>query len=399
MELLSSGVLIDVLIIIALISAMVSGWRQGALTAGLSVVGVVSGLIIGFAFVPVLVNLFTVHNVRLLVTLATIIVFVGLGNMVGATVGARVRENMRTRTGQRWDSAVGAVLQVIVVSVVLWLISMPLAANAPGQFGDGVRNSRVLAKADAAAPGWMRQIPEHFSALLDESGLPPLVSPFQSAKGGNVDAPNPADVDPTMVKRVRPSIVHVVGDAQGCSRRLSGSGFVAAPDYVITNAHVVAGTNSVTLDTVLGVKSASVVLYDPDADLAVLHSPELGLDAVPQTDKALRRGEPAVIMGFPKSGPFVALAARVREKMNISGPDIYATGRIEREAYSLRGNIRQGNSGGPVLNTKGEVVGVVFGAAVDDSETGYALTWDHVKKVIGDYTALKTPVDTQRCVS
>ena len=200
--------------------------------------------------------------------LATVVLFVGVGNIVGATVGSTLRDRMRTKPSQTWDSAIGSVLQFVIATVVVWLVSTPVAANAPGPVGTAVRESTVLTAVDSAVPGWSRQIPEYLAALIDVTGLPPLVSPFQ-AQDANVAEPDDADVVPDIIDSVRPSVVHILGDAETCSRRLSGSGFVAAADYVITNAHVVAGTNSVQLDTVLGVKDATVVLYDPEVDLAV----------------------------------------------------------------------------------------------------------------------------------
>ena len=155
----------------------------------------------------------------------------------------------------------------------------------------------------------------------------------------------------------------------------SGSGFLFTPDgFALTNAHVVAGTQSVSLDTVVGVKPADVVFYDPEVDIAVLHATSLGLPELRWAERELRHGSDAVVMGYPDSGPFAATAARVRSKLEISGPDIYTTGRIERSAYTIRGDVRQGNSGGPLLDTEGQVAGMIFGTATDVDETGYALT-------------------------
>jgi S1-C subfamily serine protease len=201
------------------------------------------------------------------------------------------------------------------------------------------------------------------------------------------------------VEELRPAVVHIQGDADECRRRLMGSGFVTAPDYVVTNAHVVAGTQTVRLDTVLGVHEATVVYYNPGVDLAVLHAPGLGLPALPWAGTPAATGDDAIVMGFPESGPFEAAPARIRDELLIAGPDIYASGRVEREAYTVRGSIRQGNSGGPLVDTEGRVLGVVFGASVDQTDTGYVVTADEAQRQIGDVTALAGPVDTQGCVA
>ena len=322
----------------------------------------------------------------------------GAGNIVGATVGSALRERLRTKSTQRWDSVVGSLLQLLMAVIVVWLVAVPVAANVGGPLGSAIRGSRVLGAIDSAVPEWGNKVPEHIARLIDVTGLPPLVSPFQGS-GAEVEEPDPTIVDQAVVDAVRPSVVHVLGDAESCRRRLSGSGFVSAPDYVITNAHVVAGTDTVELDTVLGVKQATVVLYDPEVDLAVLHVPNLGLEPLKSAPGVARTGDSALVMGFPGNGPFTVSPVRVRERLNISGPDIYATGRTEREAFTLRGTIRQGNSGGPLLSTSGDVLGVVFGAAVDGTDTGYALTIRQTEDVVGDYVGLTEPVDTRNCVA
>lgn len=393
----TGSLIVDILVVIAIISAFAGGWRNGALSAGLGALGIVAGLVVGLGIASSVVSMAESPGMRVILVLATVVLFVGVGNIVGATVGTSLRERMRSKTTQRWDSIVGAVFQTIVSAMVIWLVSIPIAANVGGPVGTAVRESRMLASLDRLAPHWGKQVPEQIAALIDVTGLPPLVSPFQ-ASGADVGEPDPADVDPAVMDKVRPAVVHVLGDAEHCRRRLSGSGYVAAPDYVITNAHVVAGTNAVELDTVLGAKKAEVVLYNPDADLAVLHVPGLGIEPLVPAERPARSGDGAVVLGFPASGPFSASPARVRDKITISGPDIYATGRSDREAYTLRGEVRQGNSGGPVITPEGEVIGVVFGTAVDGSDTGYALTLDQVNDVVGEIEQLRGAVDTQECV-
>lgn len=390
---------IDVLLALAVVAAFISGWRQGALSAVLSAVGVVAGLVIGLALAPFALDLSDSQTVRIVLLIALVVLFVGLGNLVGVTVGGSLRGRVRSRGRRVLDSALGATFQSVAVAAVLWFISIPLAASVPGEIGDGIRSSRVFGTINAAAPETASKLPARFAALLDESGLPPLVSPFHSPGGAQVAAPDGSVVEPEVVEKLRPSVVHVMGDAESCRRRLMGTGFVIEDGYVLTNAHVVAGTERVALDTVVGVKPAQVVLFDPDTDIAVLRAEQLGLPELRWAESGLGISDSAVVMGYPKSGPFEAAPVRIRGKLEIAGPDIYTTGRVEREAYTIRGNIRQGNSGGPLLTPDGEVAGMIFGASLDTSETGYALTAHQVQQRVGDVRSLTRPADTQACVS
>ncbi|WJY96604.1 MarP family serine protease [Corynebacterium fournieri] len=390
---------IDVLLVLAVVAAFISGWRQGALSAVVSAVGVVAGLVVGLALAPFALEVADSQTVRIVLLVALIVLFVGVGNLVGITVGGNLRGRMRSKGRRVVDSVLGAAFQSVAVAAVLWFISIPLAASVPGSLGDGIRSSRVFSSINAAAPASASKLPAKLAALLDESGLPPLVSPFESPRGANVAAPDDGVVEPEVVEKLRPSVVHVMGDAESCRRRLMGSGFVIEDGYVLTNAHVVAGTERVALDTVVGVKPAQVVLYDPDTDIAVLRAEDLGLPALRWAEDELAMGDDAVVMGHPKSGPFQAAPVRIRGKLEIAGPDIYTTGRVEREAYTIRGNIRQGNSGGPLLTPEGEAAGMIFGASLDTSETGYALTAHQVQQRVGDVRSLTRPADTQACVS
>ena len=377
--------------------ALWGGWRQGAFTSLLSTVGVIAGLVVGAALAPFVMGLTESTALRFLLAIGTVVLLVGLGNLLGAHLGASIRDNIRFRSSRILDSTVGAIFQVLATLIVVWLVAIPLATGLPGPVASGIRDSKVLGLVDRVTPKELDSLPSKIAAMLSESGLPPLISPFANGSSVEVDAPDINVANTSLVEAMRPSVIHVMGDAQECSRRLMGSGFVAAPDYVITNAHVVAGTSNVNLDTMIGTRSADVVFYDPDVDIAVLYSPGLGLDPLPWAGAPLDTGDEAIVMGFPQSGPFDASSARVRERIRITGSNIYANGQHEREAYAVRGSIQSGNSGGPMVNEQGDVVGVVFGAAIDGSDTGYVLTAEEVRNRIGDITALTQPVDTMQC--
>ena len=395
---MTAALIVDGLLILVAIIAIRGGWRQGAIASVLAAIGIVAGLVVGLGIAPLVMGLTDSLVLRFLLGLAVIVVLVGMGNLIGAVLGASLRDRMRVRWSHTFDSILGAILQFIAVMLVCWMVSVPVATGFGPPVADGVRNSTVLRGVDRIAPDSWSAIPSRISALLDESGLPPLVSPFQSTGVDDVAAPEAQVQDRALVEQIRPSVIHVVSTAEECSRRLMGSGFVATDDYVVTNAHVVAGSGTVRLDTVAGVKDAEVVYFNPEVDIAVLYSPDLGLNALPWAEDEAVTGDEAVVAGHPASGPFEASPARIANQVTISGSDIYAEGRVQREAYTVRGSIREGNSGGPLLNSEGEVLGVVFGASRDASDVGFAVTADEVRNQIGDVDRLTSTVDTQACV-
>ncbi|MBC3186567.1 MarP family serine protease [Corynebacterium sp. zg-331] len=391
--------MVDALVAFACLLALVGGWRLGGVASFLSAVGVIAGLVVGAGIMPLAMSRVDAAGLRFLVAVGVLLLLVAVGNLVGGLLGASVRRALRARSSVRADSALGALFQVAVTLVVVWLVSIPAATSVGGQLAAGIRNSRILGAVDRAMPDSAAQWPAKISALLSDTGMPPLISPFGQGPAPEVAAPRIEVEDAALVERLRPSVIHVMGEAPECRRRLMGSGFVAAEDYVITNAHVVAGTQRVRLDTALGVRDADVVFYDPEVDIAVLYSPGLGIAPLAWADYTAQTGQDAIVMGFPESGPFEAAPARVREALTIAGPDIYASGRVEREAYTLRGSVREGNSGGPLFDDAGRVLGVIFGASVDQTDTGYALTGAEVRDRVGNVTALRQPVDTGGCVA
>lgn len=392
---MSPALIADLIIAFASCVTFFFGWRQGAFASVLSAVGVVSGIVLSVALLPLVSNYTANPTLTLLLGIGVMVLIAGIGNLLGGLAGSRLRQSIRTRTAMMVDSLLGAVFQVFALLLVVWFVATPLVGRVTGPVGEGLSNSRVLTAVDQLTPPVIDNLPARLAATLSESGLPPLVSPFTGAR--EVEPPNILIDDTAMVDRVRPSVVYVLADAPQCSRRLMGSGFVISPDTILTNAHVVAGTDTVHVETVNGTVEATVVFYDPDTDLAVLHSAGLDLPALQWAEDAASTGDDAVVMGFPEGGPFEARPVRIRDKIIVNGPNIYATTRVDREAYSLRGTIRHGNSGGPLLTTDGDVLGVIFGTAVDESETGYALSADEVISTIGEFST--AAVDTGACVA
>jgi S1-C subfamily serine protease len=191
----------------------------------------------------------------------------------------------------------------------------------------------------------------------------------------------------------------VEGTALSCSRSIEGSGFVYAPQHIMTNAHVVAGvTQGLTVTTTTGTEyhDARVVLYDPQVDIAVLYVP--GLDLPPlQFNEQAQAGSNAVVAGYPLDHPFTATPARIGGTQNAVGPDIYQTGQVNRQIFEIRAQVEPGNSGGPLLSPSGSVYGVVFAAAVGTSNTGFALTAAEVAADAHAGANQTYPTSTQGC--
>jgi S1-C subfamily serine protease len=179
---------------------------------------------------------------------------------------------------------------------------------------------------------------------------------------------------------------------------LEGSGFVIAPNRVMSNAHVVAGAETVTVEVDGKSYDATVVSYDPDEDISILAVPDLPAPPLLFHDAEAKPATDAVVMGYPGGGEFTATPARIRETIELNGPDIYHTTTVNRTVYTIRGTVKQGNSGGPMIDTDGKVLGVVFGAAVDDADTGFVLTAEEVlqqRLKVGN----TAPVPTGKCIS
>jgi S1-C subfamily serine protease len=236
------------------------------------------------------------------------------------------------------------------------------------------------------------------SALLNTSGISDVWQPFGRTPIVPVDAPDANLADSAVVNATRSSVVKIRGLANGCQKVLEGTGFVVRQGRVMSNAHVVAGADSVTVESDGTTYDAKVVSYDPNADISILDVPNLPAQALQFAETPGKSGTDAVVLGYPGGGSFVATPARIREVIELNGPDIYRTTTVTREVYTIRGTVRQGDSGGPLIDLQGRVLGVVFGAAVDDPDTGFVLTAKEVARQMArvDNT---TPVTTGPCIT
>ena len=193
------------------------------------------------------------------------------------------------------------------------------------------------------------------------------------------------------------SVLKIHGE-NACGRGVEGTGFLYADDRMMTNAHVVAGVSDPEVlvgDTAV---PARVVHYDPQLDVAVLALDDAGRPHL-AFDRVAEQSDPVAILGYPQDGPYDVRPGRIRAEQRLRSPDIYGEGTVIREVFSVRGLIRPGNSGGPIVDSGGDVVGVVFAASVTDRDTGYALTADQVAEAAALGVSSTTQVGTGGCAA
>jgi S1-C subfamily serine protease len=235
-----------------------------------------------------------------------------------------------------------------------------------------------------------------FRHLVDKSPYTQVFGALGVSGALNVPPPNPNVVHKPAVQRDQISILKIKGVAESCNRKLEGSGFVISPDHVLTNAHVVAGVN-VGLRVGHSSLPATVVLFDPRVDVAVLYVPGLTAPPLRFSTTSASKNDNAIVAGYPLNKQFSTAPARVSGEASAGGPDIYRTGNVTRDIYEIRALVEPGNSGGPLLAPNGTVYGVVFAAAVNYRETGHALTAGQVEGDAHTAAHLTSGVSTQRC--
>ncbi len=389
--------MVDAILIVLMVVFAISGYRQGFVIGALSFGGFFSGVLIGLQVGPLVANNFTDSTVRLTVSLVTIFALAVLGQTLAGWLGTRLRRTISHPLLQRLDDAGGGIISLVAVLLVAWLIAVPLASTSFAGLNRQVRSSAILGGINSVMPKRAQALSSALRDTLNTSGFPDLFGGLTPTRAKEVAAPDPALAGSQVVQRSRRSVLKVLGTAPSCSRRIEGSGFVYAPERVLTNAHVVAGTRELSVEVNGDRLDAIVVVFDPKRDLAVLYVPGLRAPAMPFAPKRAATGASAIVLGYPQDGPYDAESARIRDDGPIPGSDIYNSADITREIYTLRSLVRSGNSGGPLVTPAGEVLGVVFAAAADDKNTGFALTLTEVTPVAKAGVDKIDGVSTSKC--
>jgi S1-C subfamily serine protease len=392
--------LLDLIIIVAAIAYGIGGFRNGAVVGLFSMVGFFGGAIVGAQLAGPLGSRLADGRAQIPVAIVCVLFVSMLGQLAGVWIAGHIKQRIVKERGQTLDSGVGSVLGVFSVLLVAWMVAVPLASSPYPTLAAAASHSRIVRTVNHVMPNDVRTLYSSLRTFLDQSGFPPVLGDLPSTDAISVPPPD-AELSPAVraqVEKASASILKIYGQAPSCERGIEGSGFVFALHRIVTNAHVVAGTSEVSVQVTKDeTLRATVVVYDPKRDVAVLNVPGLTAPALRLSSTPGQRGDPAVVLGYPENGPFTVKTARIRSHNTIGGNDIYGNTGVRRDIYAIRAVVRSGNSGGPLLADNGTVLGVVFATALDSSDTGYVLTDTEIAPDIAKSDAAITPVSTGHC--
>ena len=354
----------------AIIFALSSGYRRGFWLSLAQYAGLVAGVVLGAGLAPVAMNALNINGptLRSLVAITILVVAGTVGSSIGFWVGEPIRLRILARPQSgRADSIGGAIFSALAVLSVSWFLGLSLSRIPNPALSSAIQRSTVLRALDGIAPR-----PPAFLAQVQ--GIIAGVN-FPSAFSGLEPTPSalplPSTVDTPGIRAAQAETLRIQGF--GCGGIVFGSGFPVGPSMVLTNAHVVAGTHGTTVQSSSGANfGARVVLFDPERDVAILYVPRLAAPALPQAGAS--SGTQGAAIGYPGGGDERVTAAVVDGQVLAQGRDIYGQNLVQRNIWITNANVMPGNSGGPLVDLNGNVVGVIFAASTSNTNQAYALT-------------------------
>jgi S1-C subfamily serine protease len=389
---------VDAVLLVAAVLFAITGWRRGLVYGLLSLVGFLMGAAVGLWAAPKVVEQWQDGLPKVLVALLIVFVCAGIGQALIGMAGRRLQGAVTWGPLVKLNNVGGAVLSVFTMLLVVWFLAGIYATGNPSSVARDIRHSQVLAAFDALMPFDSYIVGGQIEAMYNDTGFPTVFAGLGPEPVSPIRAADARVVRQEAVVKAASQTVKILGDGRSCDVGLEGSGFAFAPERVMTNAHVVAGTDTLEVVTSAGGRGydATLVYIDPVMDLAVLKVPDLPVRPLTFAAEA-DQGENAAVLGYPENGGLKTTPARVGEQVVASGRDIYGDGIVVREILSLRADVRPGNSGGPVVNREGEVIGVVFAASVDRDNTGYAMTSRQVVNAVNKGLASDREVASGAC--
>ena len=388
---------LDVILVVMLAASMYSGYRRGAVLQLMGIIGLSLGVVVGVILAPRVAELAGSQPAAVALVLGTALVAGAIGNMLGWIVGTRLRRHTHGTPLRKADAVGGSLLSAVALVLATWFLTLNLAEGPFPVLSRGLRESRIVRSLEAAFPAPPSLVDEA-NDLLPLLGIPDGSMDLPGEPAGPVEPPTRGQSQAASAA-ARNSTVEVVG--RGCVVGFvnQGTGFVIDAELVVTNAHVVAGTDEQTVVFEGDSSTASVVAFDPDLDVAVLRVPGLGLAPLPLLRGEAARGDVGVVLGYPGGGSLQPDDAAVRAVIEPIGVDIYGEGEVQRRIYELQTTIELGNSGGPFVLASGRVAGLVFASSADRPDIGYAIVSSKIEPIVNRAHALTATVDSGPCAS
>jgi S1-C subfamily serine protease len=368
---------LDLILVALAIAAAVGGWRLGFLRRSAGWLGAAAGTAAAIVLAPALVRRLGLDSdlAVVLVVTALLVLLASIGQGIGATIGARLRQEVESPAGRNIDAVGGTLLGVVAVAVLAWLV-LPVMADAEGWPSASTRGSLLAQLVTTYLPAPPPQIQELERQLVG-GDYPQLFADLQEAPE-IPPAPEGSPVSQELLDSVAPSAVRLQSEA--CGQLQSGSGFFVGAGLIATNAHVVAGADEVSLTTADGAEgSGRVVAFDPSVDLALVAT-ELDRVALDLADP--EEGDQGLVLGFPGGGPFSPSPFEIGQLLDARGFDIYDDATVDREILALASALEPGDSGSAVLRADGAVVGVAVAVAPDRAEVAYALNSSELAELL-----------------
>jgi S1-C subfamily serine protease len=386
--------LLDLFLIVLVVLAAYSGYRRGALLQMLTFGGLLLGLFVGATLAPQFAGLAASRGAQAAIALVSFLAIAAVGDALGWVIGSRLYAVARTSRFGSVDAAGGSAVAVVALLLAIWFVGLNLANGPIPSLSRQIRGSAVVRGLDAVLPpppSLLGQIRK----FLDTFGFPQVFAGLPPAPGGPVQAPSQTQAQGAF-NRAAHSTFRIVGEA--CGRIQEGSGFLVAPHYVVTNAHVLAGIQHPRVQQQDGASFRGVpVLFDSKEDIAVLRVRATSDPVLPLVGSEVDRGAVGAVVGYPGGGNLTGVAAANRRVLHAVGRDIYGNGNVVRDIYELQAQIKPGNSGGPFVLVNGKVAGVVFAASTTDPGIGYAITSIDAKPDIRSALGRTAPVGTGPC--
>jgi S1-C subfamily serine protease len=389
---------VDLVLVVAMLIFALTGWRRGFLYGLLSLVGFLIGAAVGLWLAPKLVGGWQDGLPKALTALIIVFFLASLGQVLVGMVGRRLHGAVTWRPAVILNQSAGAVLSVMSILLVAWFAADIFVGSSSSSLARDVRKSQVLGAVDNIIPLDAHVLTGQIQTMFADTGFPDVFTGIGPEPVQPVGEPDSAIARRPAVVKAGAQTVKVLGRAPTCDTNLEGSGFAFAPRRVMTNAHVVAGVRhpKVVVGGTGEALNATVVYFDKAIDVAVLSVPDLTATPL-KFSLDVEREENVGVIGYPEDGPLTVTPGRVRDVLSARGRDIYGSNVVVRQIISMRANVRSGNSGGPVVNKNGEVVGVVFASSTDHENTGYALTSDQVGPAVAKGVSAVDRVSTGGC--